>query len=95
MSRAFFAAASLNKKRDISASGQNEVTHSAPTQAQPQLIMVAPGPHGVQVEQQQYVMSVPSQGQVRGGGGGKKLLGPASKRLRGNATGLHMTSNSR
>ena len=58
--------------------------------------MVAPGPHGVQqVEQQQYVMSVPSQGQVRGGGGGKKLLGPASKRLRGNATGLHMTSNSR
>ena len=91
MSRAFFAAASLNKKRDISASGQNEVTHSAPTQ----LIMVAPGPHGVQVEQQQYVMSVPSQGQVRGGGGGKKLLGPASKRLRGNATGLHMTSNSR
>ena len=59
--------------------------------------MVSPGPQGVQVEQQQqqYVMSVPSQGQVRGGGGGKKLLGPASKRLRGNATGLHMTSNSR
>ena len=88
-----FAAASLNRKGEIGVSDQNEVTQS--TQVQPQLIMVAPSSQGVQVEQQQYVMSVPSQGQVRGGGGGKKLLGPASKRLRGNATGLHMTSNSR
>ena len=85
-------AASLNKKED-NLSGQNQVTQA--TQIQPQLIVLAPGQQGVQLDQQQYVMTVPSQGQVRGGGGGKRLLGPASKRLRGNATGLHMTSSSR
>ena len=75
-------AAPLHKKGDNNASDPNQCS-----QIQQQVVVMPPGSTGQQ--NQQYVVFTNNQGQVRGGGGGRKC----EKRLRGNATGLLMTSS--